>query len=187
MRKMLLLSLAAVVFSCGSCSKDGATGPAGKDGTAGTDGKDGNANVIYSEWLDVEYDPIVGDFDEDGQVDDTGAYETVIPVEQLTKEVLTNGEVKVYINLGTADNPAIVPLPYVDLFAGYSINPTFYPQKIYLLATNSFMTYTDPEDNAKHQQYRYIIIPGGTAAARTTKTIDWNNYNEVKAYLKLKD
>ena len=32
---------------------------------------------------------------------------------------------------------------------------------------------------------RYILIPGGTHA-RMAK-IDWNNYNEVKAYLGLKD
>jgi hypothetical protein len=72
------------------------------------------------------------------------------------------------------------------VFAGYSINPTFAAQEIYLLATNSFQTYIDSGDGLKYQQYRYILIPGGTAA-RAGKKIDWNNYNEVKAYLKLKD
>jgi hypothetical protein len=93
--------------------------------------------------------------------------------------------VKVYINLGTAAAPDITPLPYFDVFAGYSINPSFSANEIYLQATNSFGTYPDT-DGVKRQQYRYILIPGGTAA-RTGKSVDWNNYSEVKAYLKLKD
>jgi hypothetical protein len=189
MRKLLLLSLAAVVFSCGSCSKEGDAGPAGATGPvgpAGPAGADGTSGIIYSEWLDVAYDPIVGDYDDDGVEDDTAAYETVIPADKLTSDILTTGEIKVFINIGTADNPVIYPLPYTDLFAGYSINPSFSAQEIYLLATNSFQTFTNTEDGKKYQQYRYILIPGGTAA-RAGKKVDWNNYNEVKAYLKLKD
>ena len=191
MRKLLLLSLAAVVLSCGACSKEGDAGPAGETGApgpvgpAGPAGADG-AGIIYSGWLDVAYDPIVGDYDDDGLEDDTAAYETIIPAEKLTTDILTTGEIKVFINIGTADDPVIYPLPYTDLFAGYSINPTFAAQEIYLLATNSFQTFTDSEDGKKYQQYRYILIPGGTAA-RAGKKIDWNNYSEVKAYLKLKD
>jgi len=194
MRKLLFLALAAVIFSCGSCSKEGDTGPAGETGATGPVGPTGpagpagadGAGIIYSEWLDVAYDPIVGDYDGDGLEDDTAAYETVIPADKLTNDILSTGEIKVFINIGTAANPVIYPLPYTDLFAGYSINPTFAAQEIYLLATNSFQTFVDAEDGLKYQQYRYILIPGGTAA-RAGKKIDWNNYSEVKAYLKLKD
>lgn len=190
MRNTFLLSLAVIIFSCGACSKDGAvgpagaTGPAGAAGPAGPTGATGTANVIYSDWLDVAYDPITGDFDEDGKLD-TAAFETAIAVDKLDNDILTTGEVKVYINLGTAAAPDITPLPYFDVFAGYSINPSFSANQIYMLATNSFQTYIGT-DNAKHQQYRYVLIPGGTAA-RTGKSVDWNNYSEVKAYLKLKD
>lgn len=191
MRKLLLLSLAAVVLSCGACSKEGDAGPAGETGAPGPVGPSGpagadGAGIIYSDWLDVAYDPIVGDYDGDGLEDDTAAYETVIPAAKLTTDILTTGEIKVFINIGTADDPVIYPLPYTDLFAGYSINPTFAAQEIYLLATNSFQTFTDSENGKKYQQYRYILIPGGTAA-REGKKIDWNNYSEVKAYLKLKN
>ncbi len=35
-------------------------------------------------------------------------------------------------------------------------------------------------------QYRYILIPGGTSA-RMAKSINWNDYKAVQAYLGLKD
>jgi hypothetical protein len=44
-----------------------------------------------------------------------------------------------------------------------------------------------------YYQFRYIIIPGGTTAlpvsvnGMKSNTIDWNDYNQVKAYLGLKD
>jgi hypothetical protein len=193
MKKLLFLSLAAVVLSCGACSKDGSAGPAGADGPAGPVGPAGpagangenGAGIIYSDWIDVAYDPLVGAADEDGIENDTVAWETVIPVDKLTSDILTTGEVKVYINTNTAADPFIHPLPYTDLYQGLSINPTFLTGEIYLFASHNFQTVLD-DDNVKHQQYRYILIPGGTAA-RTAKKVDWNNYNEVKAYLKLKD
>jgi hypothetical protein len=33
-------------------------------------------------------------------------------------------------------------------------------------------------------QYRYVLIPGGASVRRN---VNWNNYEEVKAYLGLKD
>jgi hypothetical protein len=87
------------------------------------------------------------------------------------------------MNLGAADDPLVVPLPYFD--GGYIINVRFVEQAIGLLSNANLSTYTD-DAGVKAQQARYIIIPGGTAA-RKAASIDWNNYQEVKAYLHLKD
>jgi hypothetical protein len=57
---------------------------------------------------------------------------------------------------------------------------------IFLTSNINAGTYIDDGDGLKYQQYRYILIPGGVAA-RTKQTVNWNNYNEVKAFLKLKD
>jgi hypothetical protein len=196
MRKLLFLALAAVIFSCGSCSKDGAAGPAGADGATGGTGPAGpagpagadGAGIIYSDWLDVAYDPLVGAADDDGIENDTVAWETIIPADKLTSDILTTGEVKVYLNTSTAADPVIHPLPYTDLYFGQTINPTFYAGEIYLFASNNFATGLD-DNGVKSYQYRYILIPGGTAARKSAagKKVDWNNYAEVKAYLKLKD
>jgi len=53
-----------------------------------------------------------------------------------------------------------------------------------LYSTEDASTFTS--GGSKAWQYRYVVIPGGTAA-RTAKTINWNNYAEVKAYLGLKN
>jgi hypothetical protein len=77
MRKLLFLSLAAVVLSCGACSKDGAAGPAGAVGPVGPvgpAGADGTSGIIYSDWIDVTYDPILADADEDGQEDEARSF-----------------------------------------------------------------------------------------------------------------
>jgi hypothetical protein len=190
MKKMSLYAL----LLCGicifaACGKDGDVGPAGEQGETGAagpqgeKGADGTTGIIYSNWLDVRYNPITGDFDGDNLLD-TAAYEISIDVPKLTDEILTNGDVKVYVNLGSAATPNIVPLPFFDIFGGYSINPSYATGKITLLATHGFNTYED--EGVKIQQYRYVLIPGGTAA-RTAKVIDWNNYKAVKEYLQLAD
>lgn len=184
----VLLMAAAISFA--ACSKDGTEGPKGEQGDQGApgpggpagpqgpQGDPGTANVIYSGWLDVEFEAVV-------DAGDTIAFEGSIDVPKLTQEILNTGEIKVYFNGGTAAASAVFPLPMTDLFFGYLLSTTFYLNEIYMIANFDASTGLD-ENNQKVQQYRYVIIPGGTTA-RTSKSIDWNNYKEVQAYLGLKD
>ena len=68
-----------------------------------------------------------------------------------------------------------------------SVNPYYSPQSILLLATHDLSSFIFNGFN--NFQYRYVLIPGGTAArpGPNGKTIDWNNYKEVQQYLGLKD
>jgi len=179
-----------------SCTKEGPTGPAGAAGPAGpagptgaagapgAQGNPGTANVIYSAWLDIAYTAITAT-DSSGTRTDTLGWNATIPAPQLVDSILSKGTIKVYLNLGSADTATVVSLPYTT-FSGILINPYFSIGEIALVSNVDGGSYT--EAGKKYLQYRYVLIPGGTAAGRKpTGSINWSNYTEVKKYLGLKD
>jgi len=189
------MALVMAAYSCkkgdtgpaGPAGPQGPQGPAGSSGPPGQNGQPGTANVIYSAWLDVTYTP-VKDTDAVTHVVDTVAWVSTINAPGITNTLLTSGDIKVYLNAGSAAQPAVFPLPITDLYAltgVLNINLYFTLQKINLYATDDASTFTS--SGTKFWQYRYILIPGGTAGGRMGKPIDWNNYKEVQAYLGLKD
>ncbi len=194
MRKMSLyaLLLCGICFF-GACSKDGEAGPKGDTGAAGPagpagpkgDAGQGGAGIIYSEWLDVEYEAVKEESDENdnGQLD-TLFFGARIEAEKLTDEILSTGDVKVFVNLGSADEKEIVALPYSIPFYGATITPSYAEELITLIASADAGTFED--GGAKYLQYRYVLIPG-SEEARKAAGIDWNDYKQVKAYLHLKD
>lgn len=178
---LLMLAATALFTACqkeGPAGPAGATGPAGPAGPTGPKGDTGVANVIYSAWLDV---PFTAEVDQG----DTLGFNATINATKLTAAILNNGDVKVYVNLGTTANPAVAPLPLDALLFGVLISPYFQVGKINLIASENVSTQT-VAGGQKTLQYRYILIPGGTASGRMMN-INWNNYAEVKAYLGLKD
>jgi len=120
---------------------------------------------------------------QNGAVLDTIGFYFDAAVPKLTNAILTSGDIRVYLNLGTAAVPGIVPLPYFDPYFGISINPTYSVNLIDLYSNLNVSTYTNTA-GVKQQQWRYILIPGGKPAR---SAIDWNNYAEVKKYLNLPD
>ena len=196
----LFLSLIALTlfFSC----KKGDTGPAGPQGPAGADGAPGTpgaqgpqgpkgdtgvANVIYSEWLDVTFDPIVDSTDINNL--DTVAWIAEIPAPTLTDEILNHGEIKVYLNAGFPSAQSVFPLPITDLFAFtgvVNLNVFFSLNTITLYSTEDASTFIPTGETEKAFQYRYILI-SGVLAGRGVNLVNWNDYSQVKAYLKLKD
>lgn len=194
MRKMSLYALLLCgICLFGACSKDGeagpkgdtgATGPAGPAGPKG-DAGEGGAGVVYSEWLDVTYEAVKEEQDENGNdVLDTLFFGAGIEAAKLTDEILSTGDVKVFLNLGSAAEKEIVTLPYSIPFYGATITPSFSEGLITLIASADASTF--PDGGAKYLQYRYVLIPG-SEEARKAAGIDWNDYKQVKAYLKLKD
>lgn len=184
--KFLALVVAAAIFvvSCqkGDAGPAGPAGPAGANGAtgpAGPAGPTGTANVIYSDWLDVTFDQNTG-----------GA---TINVPKLDATMLSTGEIKVYLNTGTAADPAILPLP-LSITVGKDANnnpyvlgvqPIFALNEITLVLTGNVDASTGLDDNnVKNYQYRYVLIPGGTKA---NSKVDWNNYSAVKSYLGLQN
>ena len=184
---VVLFAITLLLSNCGKKGDPGAEGPAGQNGAAGPagpagpKGDAGTANVIYSDWLDVAYLP---DTVHNGNTIDTVGFMATISAPKLDMDILTKGEIKVYVNFRTSADPIVYPLPYVDIiFEGISISPAFYLQTIDLYANADASTVT--ENGTKFLQYRYILIPGGTKASR--KMVDLNNYNEVKKFYGLRD
>ncbi|WP_147243477.1 collagen-like protein [Chitinophaga flava] len=184
------LVLSVVVFFA-ACSKDGAQGPAGPAGTAGTKGSQGpkgdsglpgSANVIYSGWLDVQFQGIQTAPNSTGGVD-TVLYGAVISTPKVDSILLGNALVNVYINLGTALQPRIVLLPYTDE-GGVIIRYVAANKAITVVSNANPGTRTTA--NGKVYQYRYVVVPGGIAA-RSASTFDWKNYGQVKESLHLED
>jgi hypothetical protein len=183
---VMLLSMMIMFVACskdgpaGAKGDTGATGPAGGAGPAGPKGDTGVANVMYSPWFDVVFAPVKN------TAGDTLAWDVTVPIPKLTSAILTTGEVKVYLNAGTAAAPAVFPLPLTDLFAltgVQNINMYFSIGSMYMYATDNASTFLNTS-GVKVWQYRYILIPGGRPAR---SAVDWNNYASVQQYLGLKD
>ncbi len=181
---LLLLFLITIVFAnckkgdTGPAGPAGAAGPTGGAGAQGPKGDTGTANVIYSQWLDV---PFLPDTVHNGTAIDTLGFFATVTAPKLDSLMLSKGEIKVYINLGSLANPFVAPLPYFDVYSGVSISPTFSVKIIRMYADADASTVT--QNNVKFLQYRYILIPGSVGGVM--KQTNWNDYNQVKAALGL--
>ena len=183
---VVLFAITLLLSNCGKKGDPGAEGPAGQNGAAGPAGPQGpkgdagTANVMYSDWLDVAFLP---DTVHTGSTIDTLGFYANISASKLDMDMLSKGEMKVYVNLNSATDPLINALPYFDVYTNIQITPTFLLQTINLYSNIDPSTVT--ESGTKYLQYRYILIPGGTKATR--KMVDLNNYNEVKKFYGLRD
>lgn len=171
---LIVLFSLSVLFACkkGDQGDPGPAGPAGPGGAQGPAGPAGTANVIYSDWLDVVFEPN----------DDSTNWSATIAAPKLSNDILNQGEIKVYINFGTSAEPFVFPLPYFD--GQTIINPLFFADTIGLISTVDASTQEDSGD--KFFQYRYVLIPGGEVAAMPAN-INLDRYADVKRYFKLKD
>jgi len=190
-----LFTITLIIASCskgpaGETGAAGAQGPAGPAGSTGPQGVAGTANVIYSPWLNVTFD----------QVLDTN-WLAEIPAAKLTDSIINKGEIKVYFNAGndSTGGQFVLPLPVYEpyLFTvddnpfTIIINPYFTTKSISLVSNIDASSYKDA-DGYNNFQFRYIIIPGGTTATAASvngenNSINWNDYNQVKKFLGLKD
>ncbi|MDQ6845768.1 MAG: collagen-like protein, partial [Bacteroidota bacterium] len=118
----MLLFLITIVFAnckkgdtgpAGPAGANGANGATGPTGPQGPKGDTGTANVIYSPWLDVAF---LADTVHNGTIIDTLGYYAHIAAAKLDTNILARGEMKVYLNLGSAATPHVVPLPYFDIY-----------------------------------------------------------------------
>lgn len=184
--QIAVIAMVTVSMLFTSCSKEGpegpagatgSPGPAGAQGPAGPKGDPGTANVIYSNWLNVTFDNGFGQ----------------ISAPKLTTDILNSGEIKVYWNLNTSDDPFVVQVPCVVplvLLTGDDEDgdaPDIYVDPYFETGTIHLLSNYNLTSNSGVSQFRYILIPGGTSARKAGPAVDWNDYNAVKKYLNLKD
>lgn len=183
--QVLTAALVSLTVLFAACSKEGPVGPAGEQGPAGLTGAQGpagpkgdagTANVIYSDWQDVEFDNGIG----------------AIYAPGLSTDMLNSGVIKVYWNMSNSTDPFVVSVPCTVpagiLFDGVQdsdppifIDTYFQQDSIFLVANY------DVSSVGGFSQFRYILIPGGSQIASKSANIDWKNYAEVRKRLNLKD
>jgi hypothetical protein len=193
----------------------GCSGSGGSAGAPGAQGPAGSANVIYSAWKTTPATASVN-YTYDGSLLKT--YFLLAP--EVTQPVLDSGFVMVYLRFGNNVNA----LPYTSFAGGLQNTMSFKPAiettepVAYSNATgpvaagaaiptaqqNRIRIFRFTADNSASVslpvslEYRYIIIPGGVAAAPVApsvngekpvapKDLDWSDYEAVKKYYNLPD
>jgi hypothetical protein len=159
----------------GPTGPDGAQGPQGEIGPEGPEGPPGTANVIYSDWITLSDLEAPSDTSFLGRT--YNKWE--IPAPEITQEIIDQGVILVYFSLtGT-----ILPLP--TTFGGsnpiYITFAPFQPGTLSILAQNLDNTTIGLNNDI---QFRYIIIPGGTAAKQALP--DFSNYHETMEFYGIK-
>ncbi len=144
--RALLAAATIMIVGMISCSK-GDTGPAGPAGPAGPD------SVVYSAWINLnfQYNP------------NDSAYEDTIIAPSITKKILDSGIILTYVNFketnGTYHVVSVSAMtPYI--IEDYSVG------KINLLSSSDFSTLP----------YRYVTIPGSLKTG--TNSVD----QKIKGY-----
>jgi hypothetical protein len=172
-KKAVLLSIAMFVFGC---SKDGETGPAGPagangiNGTNGTNGTNGNANVFGS----TTFTTSAANWTSNGG----GVYWTAVftGANEITQDIVDRGIVSVFLLSGSAWTP--LPLTVFNQNTTYGVG----------VGTIEFVvsgTDFNPIPNPSNVTIRYVVISPSNRLSHPNT--DWNNYEEVKQVLKLKD
>lgn len=171
----------------GTDGQDGSTGPAGtqgeqgisgSDGDDGAEGEAGTANIIYSEWIPVDF----------GETPITETSATFgMPVNNLSQEILDKGLLMVY----GRRNLLYYPLS-VDLSFEYPGFQQYFSYNFFAENNRLIIKVFSTNDSSVWIPFftdiRYIILPGGIPASGKT-TIDYSkmSYGEVVAHFNIKD
>ncbi|TVQ03045.1 MAG: hypothetical protein EA359_10515 [Balneolaceae bacterium] len=160
----------------------GTTGEAGPEGPQGPPGVDGNANVIYSEWLELDEENWSDSFNFFSQI--RREYDIEEPA--INEEILNRGTVNVFIRFpNLLDDDVVFSLPTIlnitkteSQYLGVDLETGFINLVFHDLDGGSDPGII-PSDLV---EIRYIIIPGGVAAKALSKYPDLNDYSAVIEY-----
>ncbi|WP_452225311.1 hypothetical protein [Lacinutrix chionoecetis] len=158
--KYVVLAL-FVAFSFSCSPEDGEQGPAGQDG---------NANIIESNWMQIQ-------FDETNAADDYGSM--IISNSDIENYINTGGVLLMYIKVDQAGEIIIYPLPVRDEFTYVVANvPSQGVENAIFFSINT-STVSDYE-NTPLYTIKYVIIPPAVVTAG--KSLDYSKmpYNEVQ-------
>lgn len=166
-----------MVLSCegpaGPEGPQGQQGPQGEQGLQGPMGEEGTANVIYSDWLDI-------DWDQDG----TNSKAMFITEPLITDELIENGTILMFIRSQLGN--VVFPLPYINsgdyLYFAVGNEPGVLVGILFAADSMDGSSVGSYSEN----QIRYILIPGGVQN-KVAKTIDFKNYNQVAKIFNIRD
>lgn len=156
----------------------GEPGPQGEKGATGSKGETGTTNVIYSGWVNMSNNSFWS-----SHSDGFTANFAAPPINQT---VIDQGLVLIYVKDGDRNNVFQLPL-YINTNLTIKAYATL--QRIHLILQVNPSAGVTSFSNfllGQYTTYRYIVVPGGMAGGRKA-TVDYSNYEEVKAYYNLPD
>ncbi len=178
-----ILPLLLIIGCEGPEGPQGSQGEQGPEGPQGPQGEEGTANVIYSDWLDADWN----------YLDDPQRKVMRIEINQIDYSELRNSTlVMVYVtNFGDS---SIYPLPGSgrwnkdEIFYSFRFGDNQDPQEGILISVES-LDGTDlreieysAEDGTR---FRYVLIPGGAPSKMPDGF--FKDYEAVKEYFGLED
>lgn len=182
--KLLLTALTLFTAACdGPVGPQGDTGPQGEQGERGPRGprgpagEDGNANVMYSEWMPIDWNVL----------DANTVKRMDIAIPQITEEFLENGGV-VLLFVKSSDSAFPVPMSRDNyslyfLASGGSNEVRFIAQRLTGLTGDINVTWI--------QDVRYVLIPDGVPVsglqAGLKAELDLSDYEAVAAFYGIPD
>jgi hypothetical protein len=181
----LLLSCSAEDGEDGAMGLQGDPGPQGPEGEQG---EPGTANVMYSEWLDVEWNGA-----------DESAYKRMDIVEPLiTEEFMETGTVLMYLNLSGGSQGIVFALPF-STDSGQAFTFFMRPEGFTAPLPGTFPEdaglsfYIEREGGVASGgigPIRYVLIPGGTdlsSISGTSTAYSKMTYRELASHFNIPD
>ena len=174
-----------MIVACeGPQGPQGPEGPQGPQGDQGPQGEEGTANVIYSDWMTPDtWEPaeLFGDSVRHGD----------IIADDLTQDIVDNGEVEVYGDFYGSD--FIYKLPVDPSMAGitFTLSYKFKPDTLRLEFFDPDNPNTDPGSLPSSNKFRYVLIPGGQSAGSSANNagdiLKEISYEELKQRFDIPD
>lgn len=163
----------------GAQGEQGEQGEPGADGADGQDGEDGNANVIYSNWLDADWN---------GQ-DEPNRKLMIIPITEISQQELRNKSL-VFMYLSQWGTSSIYTMPgsgrWDNTFYNFTFGtnqPDFQGILVRLNSTDGAALDERQYAAFRGNRFRYVIIPESGQSGK----LDYNDYEAVKAFYNIPD
>ena len=185
MRKQKLLYLVIIAFtfilagiSCegpeGPTGPEGPQGPQGEQGPQGPEGPEGTANVISSDWMDINWN----------QGDGPTFKSMYIEESRVLDDFMAQGTIMVYLKEETSGNTVVVALPLLQgsnfVYFGIADAPSENIEGIIVANDSADGGNVSSFDEA---QVRYVMIPGGVAAKMGEGFL--KDYSAVREYFSI--
>lgn len=169
----LIIVLADIIACEGPTGPEGPQGQQGEQGQQGLQGEEGNANIMYSDWMDIVWSEESTDVTK----------ELVIQESRITDDFLNEGGIVLMFMKIESYSGVVVfyTLPLVSGNLHYRFI-TFGAQDgggITFVLTSSNNT-DIPDSVWEDYQIRYVLIPGSVNL--NAKAVDLKNYETIAEY-----
>ncbi len=187
MKKLTTILMVAVIAIMASCSKEGDVGPQGPQGPTGANGANGlqgpkgdtgTANVIYSNWIDANWNV----------TNNTTSKTMLIPIDEslISYSDLTNKAI-VMMYLKQYGTSSIYTMPSAGRWSNTEYDFTFGNNSVgfkgilvNLVSTNGVALTEFQETAFRGNRFRYVIIKGSILGGRLKNPRNMT-YDEVCA------